>query len=182
MSQINSVCVYCGSGLGNDPVFEQTATTLGQALAENGLELVFGGGSGGMMGTLADAVLAGGGHVSGIIPQFLVERERAHRGVSELTVTKDMHERKWTMFEKADAFVALPGGVGTLEELIEMLTWAQLGRHDKPIVIANIDGFWDHLAALIAHMDAKGFLHSHDRFKPIFVTRAEDIVPALRDA
>jgi uncharacterized protein (TIGR00730 family) len=179
MSTIASVCVYCGSGSGNDAVYHAAATSLGQQIGQSGMRLVYGGGSGGLMGATADATLASGGTVLGIIPQFLVDRERAHTGLSELVITKDMHERKWAMFENADAFVALPGGIGTLEELIEILTWAQLGRHRKPIIIANINGFWDHLATLFEHMDTAGFIHSLDQFMPIFVDSAEAILPAV---
>lgn len=182
MPKIKSVCVYCGSGDGRDPAYLAAAEQLGITLAESGLNLVYGGGSTGLMGATASAALEAGGHVIGIIPQFLVDRERAHDEVSELIVTNDMHERKWAMFERADAFVALPGGIGTLEELIEILTWAQLGRHDKPIAILNVNGFWDHLSALIDHMNAQGFLHSLSRFKPIFVTEPAEIVPALENA
>jgi len=179
MTDITNICVYCGSGDGRDPVYLQAARSLGKSLAEAGIGLVYGGGSGGLMGALADSVMANGGTVTGIIPQFLVERERAAHNLSELIVTNDMHERKWAMFERADAFVALPGGIGTLEELIEVLTWAQLGRHDKPVVIADIDGFWRHLSLLLDHMNAKGFLHSLSLFRPLFVNTAEEILPSL---
>lgn len=182
MSSISSVCVYCASQDGNDPVYLETATTLGKALGDAGLTLVYGGGSGGLMGATADATMAAGGVVKGIIPQFLVDRERAHHNISELVVTKDMHERKWAMFDAADAIVALPGGIGTLEELIEILTWAQLGRHNKPIIIANINGFWDDLAKLFDRMNGDGFLHSLDKFVPVFVDTADDILPAILQA
>ena len=130
----------------------------GKILAENGVRLVYGGGSIGLMGALADAVLEHGGEVTGIIPEFLTAEERPLRLAQELIVTRDMHERKRTMFERADAFVALPGGIGTLEELVEQMTWAQLGRHKKPILIANINGFWDPLLALIKHMRELDFV------------------------
>ncbi len=179
MSRIESVCVYCGSSDGNDPAHLAAATALGQALAGAGIRLVYGGGSTGLMGAVANAALAAGGRVTGIIPQFLVDRERAHNGVANLVVTADMHERKRAMFENADAFVALPGGIGTLEELIEIMTWAQLGRHAKPIVIADIGGFWRHLKLLLDHMNAAGYLHALARLQPVFVDRAEEILPAL---
>ncbi len=179
MSRIDSVCVYCGSSAGSDPAYREAAETLGRALAGAGLHLIYGGGSAGLMGALADATLAAGGRVTGIIPQFLVDWERAHKGVSDLVVTADMHERKRLMFERANAFVALPGGIGTLEELIEMLTWSQLGRHDKPVVVADIDGFWRHLRALLDHMNRQGFLHGLSRFDPVFVDSADKILPAL---
>ena len=179
MSEIKSVCVYCGSGPGNDPAFLAAAEELGRALAANGIRLVYGGGSTGLMGAVASSTLDAGGEVTGIIPQFLVDRERAHLSLTDLVVTADMHERKWAMFENADAFVALPGGIGTLEELIEIMTWAQLGRHAKPIVVVDIGGFWQHLKALLDYMNDAGFLHSLDQLKPIFVASAEAILPAL---
>lgn len=140
MSKITKICVYCGSGPGNDPAFVEAAAALGKLMAKAGIGLVYGGGGDGMMGAIAHAVLDNGGDVTGIIPEFLTRREHALRGAQKLIVTKDMHERKRNMFELADAFVAMPGGVGTLEELVEQLTWAQLGRHRKPILIANIKG------------------------------------------
>ena len=179
MSTIDSVCIYCGSGDGNNPAYVAAAASLGKALADNGIRLVYGGGSTGLMGAAASAALAAGGRVTGIIPQFLVDRERAHHDVDDMIVTADMHERKWAMFENADAFVAMPGGIGTLEELIEILTWAQLGRHAKPVIIVDIGGFWQHLRALLDHMSAEGFIHSQAMLKPIFVDRAEDVLPAL---
>jgi hypothetical protein len=179
MSRIQSVCVYCGSGDGRSPVYLAAARTLGEALARSGIRLVYGGGSTGLMGTLANATLAAGGRVTGIIPQFLVDRERANQRVTDMIVTANMHERKWAMFEASDAFVALPGGIGTLEELIEMLTWAQLGRHDKKVIIADIDGFWQHLRALLGHMNEEGFLHSLSQLRPVFVERIEDVLPSL---
>ena len=179
MSRIESVCVYCGSSDGNDPNDLLAAAALGRALAAAGIRLVYGGGSTGLMGAVASAALAAGGQVTGIIPQFLVDRERAHLEVTDLVVTADMHERKWAMFENADAFVALPGGIGTLEELIEIMTWAQLGRHAKPIVVADLGGFWQHLKLLLDHMNAAGYLHSLEQLKPVFVDSAEAILPAL---
>lgn len=182
MSAIASICVYCGSGEGNNPAYLNAAKVLGGDLAQAGIKLVYGGGSAGLMGATADATIAAGGKVLGIIPQFLVDRERAHNSLTELVITADMHERKWAMFENADAFVALPGGIGTLEELIEILTWAQLGRHHKPIIIANINGFWDHLATLFEHMNSAGFIHSLNQFMPIFVDSAAEVLPAVLKA
>jgi uncharacterized protein (TIGR00730 family) len=168
MNGLNRVCVYCGSSVGNDPAFAAAADDLGTALAEAGVGLVYGGGSIGLMGRIARKVLAAGGHVTGVIPRFLHDREVMLREVSDLVVTEDMHERKRIMFERSDAFVALPGGIGTLEELVEMMTWAQLGQHDKPIVLANISGFWRPLDDLIRHMSETGFFRpgaevSYDR-------------------
>ena len=158
MNKIKTVCVYCGSGPGTNPRFIEAATAFGKALAENGVGLVYGGGSIGLMGAVAKATLDHGGTVTGIIPDFLTKREHALGGAQELIVTHDMHERKRLMFERSDAFVALPGGIGTLEELVEQLTWQQLGRHSKPILIADIDGFWEPLLALLTHMRATQFI------------------------
>src|SRR5499433_3578134 len=163
MSTIKSICVYCASGPGNNPAFMDAARQLGRILAENGIRLIYGGGSVGLMGALAESVIDHGGVVTGVIPDFLVNREHMLVRVQERVITRDMHERKRTMFERADAFVALPGGIGTLEELVEQLTWAQLGRHKKPILIANIAGFWDPLRELVDHMRALGFLHAANR-------------------
>jgi len=182
MSKINAICVYCGSSPGTEPAFLEAAQKLGKTLAENGVRLVYGGGSVGLMGALATAVLKHGGEVTGVIPEFLTRRERPRRLAQELVVTRDMHERKRTMFERADAFVALPGGLGTLEELVEQLTWAQLGRHKKPILIANIGGYWDPLLALVEHMRAVKFMPSALRVDFLVAKRIDDILPMLQDA
>ena len=158
MPRLTSLCVYCGSGLGTNPAYEEAARILGRSMADSDVRLVYGGGSVGLMGTLARAVLDGGGSVTGIIPRFLQSRERPMAELTELIVTEDMHQRKMLMFEKADAFVALPGGVGTLEELVEQMTWAQLGRHEKPVLLANIAGFWDPLVRLLDEMRRVGFI------------------------
>lgn len=182
MAQLRSVCVYCGSGVGSRPVFATAAEQLGRALAEHGIRLVYGGGSVGLMGVLARTAVSHGGAVVGIIPHFLKQREVMLASVPELIVTADMHERKRLMFERSEAFVALPGGIGTLEELVEILTWAQLGQHAKPILIANIDGFWDPLLALLAHMRREGFIHNANGVRPIVVDAVEDIIPRLQEA
>ncbi len=182
MSKINAVCVYCGSSPGTDPAFVEAAQGFGKILAENGVRLIYGGGSIGLMGALANAVLEHGGAVTGIIPEFLTARERPRRLAQELIVTRDMHERKRTMFERADGFVALPGGLGTLEELVEQLTWAQLGHHKKPILIANINGYWDPLLTLVEHMRAVKFVPSVLRVDFLVAKRVEEILPKLRDA
>ena len=182
MSMIQSICVYCGSSPGNDPVFVETARKFGQILAQNGITLVYGGGSRGLMGALALSVHEHGGRVIGIIPEFLKVRERMFTGAQEIVVTRDMHERKRMMFERADAFVALPGGIGTLEELVEQLTWSQLGRHRKPILVANINGFWEPLVELLEHMKRSGFIHSDLMFDYAVVDRIEDVVPAIKSA
>ncbi len=152
---------------------------LGRSLAEAGIGLVYGGGSLGLMGEVARAVLAQKGRVTGIIPGFLTEKERMLRDVDELIVTEDMHERKRLMFERSDAFVALPGGIGTLEELVEQLTWSQLGRHSKPIILGNVAGFWQPLLALFDHMRAEAYIRKGLEFELHVVDRAEDVVPTL---
>ena len=182
MSKINALCVYCGSSPGTDPAFMAAAQTFGKILAENDIRLIYGGGSVGLMGTLAHAVLDHGGEVTGIIPEFLTKRERPRRLPQELIVTPDMHERKRTMFERADGFVALPGGLGTLEEVVEQLTWAQLGRHKKPILIANINGYWDPLLTLVEHMRAVKFVPSALSVEFLVAKRVEEILPKLRKA
>ena len=162
MNEIRSVCVYCGSGPGANPRFTEAARAFGKLLADNDIRLIYGGGSVGLMGSVAQSVLDHGGKVTGVIPEFLVAREHAMTEAQELVVTPDMHTRKQIMFDRADAFVALPGGVGTLEELVEQLTWAQLGRHKKPILAANIGGFWDPLCALLDHMRSLAFIRDPD--------------------
>ena len=182
MIEIKTVCVYCGSGPGTNPRFTEAASALGKALAESGIRLVFGGGSVGMMGAVASAVLDNGGSVTGIIPDFLTTREHTLSRVQETIITPDMHERKRLMFERSDAFVALPGGIGTLEELVEQLTWKQLGRHSKPVLLANIDGFWEPLLALLAHMRATQFIRTGQSVDILKAERVEDILPRLRSA
>ena len=180
MHDLRSVCVYCGSSSGHDPEFIGAAEMLGQHLAAAGITLVYGGGSLGLMGRIAHAVLNAGGHVVGIIPRFLHEREVMLREVPELIVTEDMHERKRLMFERSDAFVTLPGGIGTLEEVVEMMTWSQLGRHEKPIVLANVKDFWAPLNGLIRHMTAAGFIRPGWDVSYDVVDAIEDIIPTLR--
>ena len=175
----DAVCVYCGSGHGTKPIYAQTATALGQALATASIRLIYGGGGMGLMGEVARATVATGGKVTGIIPDFLSEREHMLREVDELIVTGDMHERKRLMFERSNAFVALPGGIGTLEELVEQLTWSQLGQHRKPIIVANIDGFWDPFLELLQHMRAQQFIRDGLEVSFTVVTNADAIVPAI---
>ncbi|MFL6833242.1 MAG: TIGR00730 family Rossman fold protein [Xanthobacteraceae bacterium] len=182
MSTIKSICVYCASGPGNDPAFMEAATTFGRILAENGVRLVYGGGSVGLMGALAESVLDHGGAVTGVIPDFLVNREHMLLRVQERVITRDMHERKRVMFERADAFVALPGGVGTLEELVEQLTWAQLGRHKKPILILNVARFWDPLCQLFDQMERLDFIRAGLPVTLLVAERVEEILPKLLEA
>ena len=180
--RISSICVYCGSQPGDDPAYRQASGILGRAMAENGIDLIYGGGTKGLMGAVADAVMSNGGKAVGIIPEFLMDKEASRQELGQLTelhVTRDMHERKHMMFERSDAFVTLPGGIGTLEEIVEIMTWAQLGRHTKPMVFANISGFWDPLNALIGHMRDAGFIHTAHLVRPMVIDRAEDIVPAI---
>jgi uncharacterized protein (TIGR00730 family) len=182
MSSIRSICVYCGSSPGRDPSHIEAARRLGAAMGEAGIRLVYGGGTKGIMGAVSDAVLAAGGEVTGIIPRFLIDMEATEKELKrldELVVTADMHERKHKMFERSDAFVALPGGIGTLEEIVEIMTWGQLGRHAKPIAFANINGFWNPLSKLLDHMRSEGFIHTAHQVRPLVVDRAEDIVPSL---
>jgi uncharacterized protein (TIGR00730 family) len=176
---VRTICVYCGSGPGVNPAYAKAADILGRDMAAAGIGLVYGGGGLGLMGQTARAVLKHGGMVTGIIPQFLSEKEQMLKDVQESIVTKDMHERKKLMFERSDAFVALPGGIGTLEELVEQLTWAQLGRHTKPIVLANIDNFWAPFLDLLAHMRKEAFIRAGLQVRFVTVNKAEDIVPAV---
>ncbi len=176
---VRNVCVYCGSGLGLNPAYREAAHKLGAALAHNDIGLVYGGGSLGLMGEVARSTLDHGGRVTGIIPGFLVEKEAMMRDVDEMIVTDDMHQRKQLMFDRSDAFVALPGGVGTLEELVEQLTWVQLGRHTKPVVVANIDSFWTPFLNLLTHMKADTFIRPGLDVRFTVVDGAEKIVPAI---
>ncbi|MCX5493796.1 TIGR00730 family Rossman fold protein [Kaistia dalseonensis] len=182
MTALSSICVYCGSSAGGDPIYAAEAERLGRSMGAAGIGLVYGGGSIGLMGIMARSVMAAGGHVTGIIPQFLKEREVMLDTAHELVVTGDMHERKRAMFERSDAFVALPGGIGTLEELVEMMTWAQLGQHKKPVLLANINGFWDPLVSLLRHMADEGFIRNGFEVSYLVADRVEDIVPKLRAA
>ena len=178
-TKIEGVCVYCGSGKGLDSAYAIAARKLGKALADNGMRLIYGGGSLGLMGEVARATLGSGGKVTGIIPEFLGSREHMLKDVDELVVVENMHVRKQLMFDRADAFVALPGGVGTLEELVEQLTWSQLGQHDKPIVVANINGFWDPFLNLLQHMKAQTFIRPGLDIRFTVVETAEEILPAI---
>ena len=179
MPAIQTICVYCGSGFGSDPVFVQTAAELGRLMAEQGINLVYGGGNVGLMGTVARSVLDHGGYVTGIIPDFLKSCEKLLDDVQETVVVPDMHTRKRLMFERADAFVALPGGIGTLEELVEQMTWAQLGQHTKPIMLLSVKGFWKPLLTLFAHMREQGFIRAGLELNYLVAERVEEVMPML---
>lgn len=182
MAPVRTVCVYCGSGFGGDPAFAQAAETLGRSLAQAGIGLVYGGGNVGLMGTVARAVLENGGHVTGIIPDFLKSRERMLDEIQETIVVGDMHTRKRLMFERSDAFIALPGGIGTLEELVEQMTWAQLGRHEKPILLVSVADFWTPLLTLLDHMRLHGFIREGLDLNYLVATDATEAVAMLRQA
>ena len=160
---MKSICVYCASSPGHDSIYVETATKVGKTIAQEGLQLVYGGGAVGLMGTVADAALQAGGEVIGVIPHFLNTKEVGHKEVTKLYTVDSMHERKLKMSELADGFIALPGGFGTLEELAEVLTWAQLGLIEKPIGILNVKGYYDHLIALLDNMVSEGLLKQANR-------------------
>src|SRR6185295_785802 len=180
MASIASVCVYCGSSLGVNPRHAEAARQLGAELAGRGIRLVYGGGRIGLMGQVADAVLAGGGRVIGVIPEHLQVQEKGHRGVTELHVVASMHERKNLMFELSDAFVILPGGFGTLDEAFEMLTWRQLQLHDKPILFLNIEDYWTPFGTLVDQFVAEGFARESSRRLFGMVCKVEEVIPTLR--
>jgi uncharacterized protein (TIGR00730 family) len=185
MNTIRSVCVYCGSSPGRDPIYLKAAHTLGRSIAQAGLDLVYGGGTKGLMGAVCEGALRAHGKVIGIIPAFLQNKEATESGLvklDELIVTDNMHQRKHAMFERSDAFVALPGGIGTVEEIIEVMTWAQLGRHRKPIAFVNVAGFWGPMLQLIEHMRAEGFVHTGHLVNPLVIDRPEAVVPAILTA
>ncbi|MEM7215853.1 MAG: TIGR00730 family Rossman fold protein [Pseudomonadota bacterium] len=185
MAEIKSICVYCGSQSGNNSVFETAAIKTGKLMAQAGIELVYGGGGKGIMGAVSQAVLQHGGTVKGIIPGFLASHEGLFTHDTEryeITITDNMHERKRLMFEQSDAFLALPGGIGTLEEIVEIMTWAQLGRHEKPVGFLNIEGFWQPMFDLLQHMSGYGFLHTEDRIKPKIIDSPEAVVEQLCSA
>jgi uncharacterized protein (TIGR00730 family) len=163
MPALRRLCVYCGSNHGARPAYGAAAEEVGTLLAARGIGLVYGGGNVGLMGTVADAVLAGGGEAIGVIPEALMAREVGHRGLTELRVVGSMHERKLAMADLSDGFLALPGGVGTFEELIEITTWLQLGLHRKPVGVLDVEGFYQPLLALLDHAEAEGFLRPQHR-------------------
>jgi uncharacterized protein (TIGR00730 family) len=157
MKNINSLCVFCGSRFGNDPAYEQTARELGAVMADKGIRLIYGGGGIGLMGVVANAVMENGGEVIGVIPKFLDEMEVGKLDITKLIITNNMHERKSKMFELSDGFISLPGGLGTLDETFEIMTWKQLKVHSKPVIILDVAGYWSELSALINALISKGF-------------------------
>ena len=175
----SSLCVYCGSRFGTDPGYRDTATGLGELIARNGITLVYGGGGVGLMGLTANAALAGGGKVVGVIPSFLLKREAGHPALTETVVVETMHERKLQMFDRSDAFVILPGGVGTLEEFFEVLSWRTLGLHTKPIVIIDTGGYWQPLEALLNSIVDGGFADRGNLDHVVFVKNLDGVLPAL---
>jgi uncharacterized protein (TIGR00730 family) len=179
MANINSLCVYCGSSDRGRPAHHDAALRLGRIMAKADIRLVYGGGRIGMMGRIADAVMEGGGEVVGIIPQFLEQVEVGHSGVTRLIVTDNMHERKQKMAEMSDAFLIMPGGLGTLEETFEILTWKQLGLHQKPVVIADIGGYWRHLTDLIDHMIDESYAKPENRDLYQVIDNVEELLPVL---
>jgi uncharacterized protein (TIGR00730 family) len=176
---VKRVCVFCGSNVGTRPEYVEAARLLGRTLAARRLGLVYGGGSVGLMGALADAVLESGGEVIGVIPRPLATRELAHRGLSELRLVDSMHERKATMAALADGFAALPGGLGTLEETLEILTWAQLGIHEKPVGVLDVRGYYEGLRRLLVHAEGEGFIRREHAALLLFASSADDLLDRL---
>ena len=176
---MKQVCIFCGSYKGTQPIYITAAHAMGRGLAQRGLGLVYGGGRVGLMGAVADGTLAGGGKAVGIIPQSLVDRELAHKGLSELHVVDSMHTRKAMMADIADAFIAMPGGFGTLDELFEIITWAQLGFHHKPIALLNIGGYFDTMLTFIEHMATEGFIKPEHRNAMLVKNQVDDLLDSL---
>src|SRR5688572_25807990 len=180
MNKLTSICVYCGSSSGRDPVYREDAIRLAGIFVENNIQLINGGGNIGLMGIMADAILLGGGRCTGVIPMGLQEKEIAHKGMTDLIVVPDMHSRKLAMVNMSDAFIAFPGGFGTLDELFETLTWAQLHLHQKPIAVYNPGGFFNHLLLQADHMVREGFLNNSSRSLLMSTDKMEDLLPMLR--
>jgi len=179
MTTIRSLCVYCGSSMGRDPAHREAAAAVGTLMAASGVRLVYGGGAVGLMGVVADAVMAGGGEVIGVIPKGLFSNEVGHQGITELVEVESMHQRKQRMAEEADAFLALPGGLGTLEELAEITTWAQLGIHAKPVGVLDLDGFWQPLLGFLDGAVEAGFLRPANRELVVRITDVDDVLAVL---
>ncbi len=178
---MKNICVYCGSGPGRNPAYLAAAKEFGRLCARQNIGIVYGGANIGIMGELAQSALDEGGHVTGILPKFWYQSPLMHTHLSELIITETMHERKQTMYDLSDAFVALPGGIGTLEELVEMMTWSQLGHHAKPIIIANIDKFWQPLIFLFEHMTTDEFIREGLEVAYEVADSVEEIIPKLQN-
>lgn len=178
---MKSICVFCGSTPGNDPQFLTTARLLGKTLAEEKITLVYGGANVGLMGAVADAAMENGGRVIGVLPHFLQRKEVAHREITELILCETMHERKTKMFELSEGFIALPGGFGTLEEVVEILTWGQLGLHRHPTAFLNVNGYYDSLKALFNHMEQKELLKSENNQMALFGNSVEDVLKKMKN-
>ncbi len=176
-----SLCVFCGSRVGNDPAFVTEAKNLAKRMAQEGIEFVYGGGSIGIMGTLAEEVLAHGGRVTGIIPEFLQKLEVGHHGLSELIITDSMHDRKRTMFERSDGFIVMPGGLGTLDETFEIMTWKQLRLHDKPIIVLDCKDYWQPFEALVEATIEGGFAHEGVKDLYQMVKSADEVFASFED-
>lgn len=176
---MKQVCIFCGSYQGTQPIYMTVAHQMGIGLAQRGLGLIYGGGRVGLMGAVADGTLSAGGKVTGVIPQSLVDRELAHTGLTELHVVTSMHQRKALMADLADAFIAMPGGFGTLDELFEIITWVQLGFHQKPIALLNVGGYFDPLIIFIDHMATEGFIKSQHRTAVMVKNDVESLLDAL---
>lgn len=177
---MKSICVFCGSSSGNHPDFIDSGKKLGQVLAENKIALVYGGSNGGIMGAVADSVLEHGGQAIGVLPKFLQAKEIAHKGLSEFHLCETMHERKTKMFELSEGFIALPGGFGTLEEIVEILTWGQLGLHKHPMIFLNLNGYYDHLKKQFEVMEQSQLLKPENRSMALFVNTVDELLPAMR--
>ena len=175
------ITVFCGSSLGTDNIYKEQAYLLGKTLAKNNIEVVYGGANIGLMGTMADGVLSAKGKITGVLPEFLQGKEIAHQNLTKLIITESMHERKIKMHELSDGIISLPGGYGTLEELFEMLTWGQLGLHEKPIAILNINGFYDELKSLIQTMVDKGFLKKINQEMLLISDDIEDLINMMKN-
>ncbi len=180
MDQLKSVCVYCGASNKTEGVYKRAAENLGKELAQNNLELIYGGGKNGLMGLVSTSALNHGGEVTGFIPEHLDDREGAHTAISNLFIVDNMHERKMGMFDKSDAFVILPGGFGTLDEFFEILTWKQISLHHKPIVVVNTNGYWNALKDLMESVINAQFAQEIHRSYVDFVETPEDVVPTLK--
>lgn len=178
---VHTICVFCGSSVGNDSAFQQTAQALGRTLAEKGITLVYGGGNIGLMGVIADAVPGGGGSVIGVIPKMLVDKELAHHGVTDLRIVGSMHERKALMADLAEGFIALPGGYGTIEEFSEVLTWGQLGLHSKPIGILNVSGYFDHFLRFLDHSVQTRLLRPEHRRLVLEATSVDELLQSMTE-